>query len=251
MKKLLLLEFARLKKRTSFFVCTAIAVGLLFLSDLLTNTLLNLTPELASLFSTSVWACLVNALNNSSFTIIAGVFTVLFVCEDYEQHTIKNICARGFTREGVFLAKIISVTVITSVMFVAVELFSLLSSSLFFDMGKADVLSVVFILAVQYVVIIANSLFALAVASAIRKTGISITIIVVAPLILDLVLSIADAFSKPGGMSLTSLWITSNIPYISALSVSDERLITSLAVALFYIALFVFGGLYINKKRDV
>lgn len=251
MKKLLQLEFTRLARRTSFYVCLAISVGLLFLSDLSASAIVKITPELASLVSTSVVACIINALNNSSFTIITGIFTVLFICEDYEQQTVKNICAKGFSRNKIFLAKAVSVLTTTTVMFVIIEVFSFISSSLFFETGSADVSKIVFILATQYVVAVANTFFAFVIAILIRRIGIAITVIIVGPLVLDLVLTILDTVIKTDSFSLTSLWITTFLPYISVLSVSTEKLILSLLTALLYLILFVVLGLFINKKKDL
>ncbi len=250
MKKLLQLEFTRLARRTSFYVCLAISVGLLFLSDLSASAIAKITPELASVLSTSVVACVVNALNNSSFTIIAGIFTVLFICEDYEQQTIKNICAKGFSRNKIFSAKAISMLTSTTVMFAVIEIFAFISSSLFFETGSANASKIVFIIATQYAVAVANSFFAFVIAILIRRIGIAITVIVVAPLVLDLTLTILDTLIKTDSFSFTSLWITSFLPYISVLSVSSEKLILSLVTALLYIALFVVLGLFINKKKD-
>ena len=251
MKKLLCLEFTRLKKRTSFYVCIAVAVGLLFLSDLSSKAILKITPELASLVSTSVVECMANALNNSSFTIIAGIFTVLFVCEDYELNTVKNICSKGFSTNSIFLAKTVSVLAATTVMFVIIEIFAFISSSLFFDTGKADTLKLIFILSTQYVVAVANSLFVFVTSILIRRTGISITAIIVVPLLLDLMLTILDTLIKSTSFSFTSLWISSFLPHISVLTVTYEKLTLSLVTALVYIVIFITAGSFLNKKKDL
>ena len=121
MNNLLKLEFTRLKRQKSFYVCTIIMVALIFLSMLTANALANASPEIAAEFKASGIESLIGGMGNSSFTLIASIFAVLFVCEDYDQQIVKNIYARGYSRKSVYLSKMVSVFVSTTVMFVIVE----------------------------------------------------------------------------------------------------------------------------------
>ncbi len=58
--------------------------------------------------------------------MFAGIVTALLVCDDYEQQTIKNIYARGYSRSQVYFSKLISVFLAVTVMFALAD--SLLKS---------------------------------------------------------------------------------------------------------------------------
>ena len=88
-------EMHKLKKQKSFYICTLIMVALLFLSAITTKALVNGSPEYAAQFKGSGIDSMIGALGNCSFLLIAGIFTALTVCEDYEQQTVKNIFSRG------------------------------------------------------------------------------------------------------------------------------------------------------------
>lgn len=102
MGTLMKFELHKLKKQKSFYICTLIMVALLFLSAMTTNALVNGSPEYAAQFKGSGLDSMIGALGNCSFLLIAGIFTALTVCEDYEQQTVKNIFSRGYSRGSVY-----------------------------------------------------------------------------------------------------------------------------------------------------
>ena len=236
MNNLLKLEFTRLKRQKSFYVCTVIMVALIFLSMLTANALANASPEIAAEFKASGIESLVGGMNNSSFALIASIFAVLFVCEDYDQQIVKNIYARGYSRKSVYLSKMISVLAATSVMFIIVEL------------GNFKFLAVV---GTQYVVAMANIALAFAIASVLRRNGGSIAGIILAPMLVGVVCGLADSFLNIEDFTLTSLWLSNFMTDVSTLAVSTERMLVCLVGSLIYIPVFVIAGLYFNKKIEL
>ena len=251
MGNLLKLEFTKLKKQKSFYICTIIMVALLLLSALTANALMNASPELAEQFTASGISSFVSGLNDSSFTLIASIFVVLFICEDYASQTVKNIYARGYSRKEVYLSKLISALISTTVMFVIVEIAAFTVGTVFFGLGEVGNFKFLALIGTQYVVAMANIALTFAVASVIRKNGGAIAGIILAPMLVGVVTGLADSFLKFEDFSLTSLWLSNFLSDVSVLTVSAERIITCLVGSIIYIPLFVIAGLYYNKKIEL
>lgn len=251
MGNLLKLEFTRLKRQKSFYICTIVMAALLCLSALTANALINANPGVAEDFSESGIASLINGLNSSSFTLIAGIFVVLFVCEDYENQMVKNIFARGYSRKSMYFAKMVSVWASTTVMFVVVELVAFVLGTALFGVGEMGDLKFLAVLGTQYVVAMANMALAFGTASVLRRNGGSIAGVILVPMLVNMVLGLADSFLKIENFSLTGLWVPAFLTDISLLTVSTERMLTCLAASLVYIPVFIGIGLYFNKKIEL
>ena len=104
MKKLLTLEFRKLSRQKSFYVCGALAVAFVFLSAALTKLIVQ-NSEDATMTLPSAVDTLASALQGANATLLIGIFTALFVCGDHSDGTIKNIYAKGYTRTSVYFAK--------------------------------------------------------------------------------------------------------------------------------------------------
>ncbi len=250
MGTLMKFEMHKLKKQKSFYICTLIMVALLFLSAMTTNALMNGSPEFAAQFSGSGIDSMIGALGNCSFLLIAGIFTALTVCEDYEQQTVKNIFSRGYSRGSAYTAKLMTVWIATSVMFLIAELAALISGSLYFGIGEVESLRFLAILGVQYVVAMANVALFFAFSSTFRKNGSSIAATIVAPMLVNVMLSLADSLLKLKDVSLTSYWLSSFLGDLT-LSVGLERMTVCLVASLIYIPVFVFVGMKVNRDIEL
>ncbi len=97
MNNLMKFEFRKLFKQKSFYICTAVMLGMSFIG-LLLNKALASNPDFNIVLPTASSA-LLSAVSSSSFTMVCGIFIALFVCTDYDQQTIKNVYSRGFSRK--------------------------------------------------------------------------------------------------------------------------------------------------------
>ncbi len=251
MNRLLSFELRKTRKQRSFYICTAVMVLLLVLPMLMSYLFLKTESESFGEIGLSGIGCLIGAANNSSFILIVGIFTALTVCEDYEQQTIKTVFARGYSRRRVYFAKLVSAWIVTTVMFAAVELSAFVFGSLFFGAGEAENLRFIGILCVQYVVCMAYVSLFYALSSIIRKNGFSIAATIVLPMLVGLLLSLIDSFLENESFSLASIWLSSFLSDVSAFTVSNERLLGCLFASICYIAAFVLGGMYFNKKTEL
>lgn len=251
MNRLIKLEFRKLRKQKSFYICTVIMIGLLFLGTLTSNALANAAPELLEQLDASGIGNLIAAVSNSSFVLIAGIFTALCVCEDHEQNTVKTIYARGFSRLQVYFSKMISIFLATSVMFLLVLAFSFLFGALFFGVGSIDSLKLLALLGVQYIASMANIALCFAISSVLRRNGSSIAATILAPMLVNVVLSLVDSFLKFEDFSTTTIWLSSFLGDLGTLAVSTERMLVCLVASLIYIPVFIVAGAYFNKKIEL
>lgn len=248
MKNLLKLEFRKLKHRKSFYICSSVILSILLLSALIINATLKLMPEMGVLISNSGIDLLLEGLDNSYFTLIMGIFTVLFVCEDYSGQIVKNIYARGYSQKNVYLSKLIATLVAASIVFLAVEVFAFLVGTLFFGVGEVENAKFLALLALQYIAAMAQVAFAFFVAASFGTIGVSLTTVILAPTVMSLLLTMVDALLRFDNFKLANYWVSSFLSDLSSLSLSIERMLACLVGSLAYIAIFVFAGMFFNKK---
>lgn len=249
--RLLKLEFRKLKKQKSFYICTAIMIALLFFSAAATQALFDASAEYAAQHAVSSIDFVVGAVSNCSFLLIAGIFTALFVCDDYEQQTIKNIYSKGYSRSRVYFSKFISVCLSVTVMFVLVVLCALLLGRRFFDAGGDAGYGWIGTVASQYAVCMANISLCFAISAALRKNGSAIAGIIVAPMLVNTVLGLGDSLLKSEEIKLTSLWISNFMNDLSTAAPDPHRLMVFLCASLVYIPLFVVIGAFFHNKTEL
>ncbi len=250
MKDLLKLEFYKLKRRKSFYICTAIIFIEQILTLISTKLVLKEDPFASLYLSVSGTDSMLEAVYSTSFTLIAGIFAVLFVCEDFEQQTVKNIISKGYTRVQVFFAKAISVWASASAMFALCVLFAFCMGTVFFEVG--DVYSRLFaIMGAQYLAVMAETAAAFFLAFLLRKNGRSIAAYIVTPALGSLALALADIVLKNEDVFLSELWYPIFIGNLTYLPVDTEQLTIAFVASPLYIAAFLGAGLFISRKTEL
>lgn len=250
MKKLLKLEFRKLRKQKSFYICMIVMVVLLFLSTMTSKALCNASAEFAAQYNGSGIAAMISAISNCSFLLIAGIFVALFVCDDYEQQIIKNIYSKGYSRSQVYGSKFISSMIAVTIMFIVVMCSAFLFGTIYFGLGESEGTNIFGILAVQYVNCMANISLYFAISCVLRKTGSSVAGIFVAPLLVNMILGLVDSFLNLEKVTLASIWVSSFISDLSVLTIEHNRFMVALFASFIYIPLFVAIGLYFHKKLE-
>ena len=116
MQNLLKSDFYKLFKMKSFYVCAIIAAVMaaisMFISSQVNNMMQSMTDTVGGMMMASQTVTLKNILPTmispmSDYFIIVIIGVCLFITIEYNAGTLKNIAARGFKREYIFLSKII------------------------------------------------------------------------------------------------------------------------------------------------
>lgn len=251
MKNLIKFEFRKLTHQKYFYVCTFIMAAMLFLSIFTSNMLIKSNLEVVDTLNDLGLNCILNAVTDSSFVLIIAIFTVLFVCDDYEQQIIKNIYARGYSRKMVYISKMIFLCIAATIMFVIIEMAAVLFANIYFDIHILNGFELLRIIGVQYVVTMANIVMFYAISSILRKNGVSIAACFVVPVIINMLLGLLDSFFKIKNFSISSIWISSFLSDMTNVNVDIKRIIFCLVASVIYILIFTFTGLYFNKNTEL
>lgn len=272
MNELLKLEFRKLKRQKWFYIGLAIMIALLIIAAFLQKVIPNafsgfipddpeqqeamgLTPEDVAEMKEALnlderGAFIIGASSAAMYTILSAIFVSVFVCEDYELQTVKNIFSRGYSRKSVFFSKAITVFVSCTVLFIIIHLAAALLAVLILGMKKLDT-AIFKNLAVLYLVCMAFNALQLAVSSMIRKSGGSIAVCILAPLIISMLLSAIQSLLKFDSFTIANYWIESFLDPASRLETSGKRLAEIAIASGVYIALFTFLGNLFSGRAEV
>jgi ABC-type transport system involved in multi-copper enzyme maturation permease subunit len=251
MARLLKFEFRKIITQKSLYICTLIMIGLLFLSELLTKATQNMFPEFADKYISSGIVSTVSALSNSSFSLVIRIFIAITVCEDYEHLIVKNIYSRGYSRIKVSIAKLITVAIIASGMFLIVMASSFSFGTMFFGVGSPGNFKFLALIAVQFLAMLAEASLYFAISIVVRKTGTAIGVTIVGPMLAGVMLSILDAILELKAFSLSGFFPTTFVSDLSYLIVDTGRIIECLVASIIYIPLFALAGIFINSRIDM
>lgn len=248
MSDLIKFEFHKLFRQKSFYICTAAIVAINLVTILISKIAGRYIEDPVSVNSVDVLLASVG----TSFTLTGGIFTALFTCSDFGNQTIKNIYSRGFSRTGVYFAKLIACLAAMAIMFAVNLLANYLAALAFYGVGSTEQAGkVIALLLGQLLVCTAYVVFFFAVSIALRKTGAAIAFSVIGPLFISVILSLIDTLLKTKSFHINSIWLDGLLLDVSYLSVSGGRLAACLALPFAYVAAFTAAGYFINVKRDV
>lgn len=251
MSGLMKLEFRKLIRQNKIYICTAITIFLQVLLCFL-NYLISQIPMEGMMFEPiSGIDVFVSGVSGGAFVTVSGIFAALCVCEDYEQTTIKNIFARGYSRSQVYLSKLLSVIVGVTAMYLLLMVGSLASSAVFFGLEYVSLVKLFSVLGCQYLACIAYITLIVAVCTLTRKNGISITLVVLIPFLMELLFKIVDALVKLESVRVADYWITNVITALGAITVSGQRLTECLVTALLYMVGGTLLGWLFSKRVEL
>lgn len=257
MGNLLRFELRKLKRQKSFYICPAIMVAVLALTGFAAVFLTRIgqqllgEAEISAAYQSSGVNFMLEALSGSSFEMIIGIFTAIFVCCDYENEIVKTIYAKGYSRKSVYASKMVAVWIAASIMFVVVEIFGFVFGTIFFGLGNIGDVGFIRLIPVQYLAMLAGVAMYYAISSSIRRMGFSIAVCIVAPTVVSLILSLADSILKLKNFSLANIWVTSLVPGVSSATVDTNAILMCVGASVIYILVFLIAGMILNKKNEL
>lgn len=195
-------------------------------------------------------------IDGSSYIMIMGIAVALAACSDFENHTVKTIFARGYSRTQFYMSNLTAVAAAITVSFAVTMLSSLAIGTAFFGTGSADAGKVAGLLATQYIAVLANTAFIYMIGSMLKRTGPSIALAIVVPTVSILILQIADlllmmADVKMGDVKLADYWISSCFTNLSNLLIAPAEMITCAVLCAVYTAVFTVLGAMRCRKAEV
>lgn len=251
MNNLLKLEFRKQFRQKKLYVCIAVAIALLLIMALTNNVFSEMSEELGAEVVIQGADFVLGSFDDVSFILIVGVFTVLTVCEDYELRTVKNIYARGYSRKSVHFSKVVTVITGAVIMYLAFVAAAMAMCGIFFNFnGFSDPLFYTVLLA-KLVVIIANAMLSVLIAFLFCKNGISIAATIFAPMIIELLLGLAEIVFKFEKISLSDYWVSTAGYSLTSCNVETEVIVRSVVVSVVYIVALFFVGRMASERTEV
>lgn len=225
MSKLLRFEFHKLFRQKSFYICTALLLAI--------NLYTIIYAYLNDGRGTGL-ICMATAVCSTDFTMLFGIFTALFTCDDYANGTVRNILSRGFTRTQVYFSKLITVIVAAVIAVLLVWAATFTAGTLCWRDGLGDFNSTVLsTLEAQLLLTVAAAALFYAISSVIAKTGASVAVCLLIDLIAALGIGIYSMLFEPD-LSIAEYWISNLRGSCCGLFCDYETLSTSFIAALCY-----------------
>ena len=250
MGKLLHFEFHKLIRQKSFYICLAVAVAMLFISTY-TTYLMQKDAVDVSQMGIDGMSVMIGAVSGGTLSMVIGVFVPLFVCEDYVSGTIRNIVTRGYTRLGIFLAKLIAVLFASAIMTIVCMAAGYLVGVLFCAPGEQpfDAYTVKILLC-QLAVMLAEASLFYAISTVLQKTGGAIAICLVLPMVLTIVLALADTALAEKEIQLSGYWLERINGTLAVFEVKSEDMKKALLTALSYFVVTTVGSFVAIAKKE-
>ena len=262
MNRLLKLEFRRLSQAKSFYICLAISLVLILISAITSKILYSAVQKMtaedaeslaqlgAAALQKPTGLSLMKEIGSSSLTLILAIFLSIFVTEEYAGDVIKNVYAKGYSRDVVFFSKYICSLVATLVIVAVDAVFSLVLGKLLFGtIGKAGLHYASSFIALVFVLIGYHTLY-FAIAITLRKTGSSIAISILGPLVISLLLTLGNAVIKSNKIDLSDYWISERLSVLEGANVATKEVWLSFLVAAVVILAAGAIGFFLNRKRE-
>ncbi|MBO4219856.1 MAG: ABC transporter permease [Clostridia bacterium] len=251
MKKLICFEFRKLFRSKYFYIITAVSVLFVLLSGLTSKAISDaiiengetVQPYSAYLFTKSALG--------GTYTLFVAIFVALFATEDSTSGTLKNIYAKGYTRNQVYFSKylvsLISVLVISAVtvLFAYSYSYSIWGN----DLKPTDHVFLIFV--GQFLGIAAYHAIFFAISTTFGKVGSAIALNIIGPMAVALVLGLGDAFIKSENTKLTSFWVDSLFSNFTTSDSNQKMLGIGIVFFTVYIAAAILIGSLVNRKKEI
>ena len=191
--------------------------------------------------------------SNSFYSLLAAIFTAIFVTEDYAGDTIKNIYSKGYKRANVYFAKYISSLTGCMIMLLTSMILCFGLGGIFSGMLGSAGENYLPSMLVETLLYIAYHAFFFGVAVSLRKTGAAIAWTILGPTVVEVLLALADLIAQSG--KLDSLYfskysIDGRLLVLSQRDVAWQDLLSGALVAVCVIAVSICVSFFVNKKRD-
>lgn len=262
MLRLMKYEFYKLFHSKSLYICAAILVLFLSFSVITVNIM---TDRNTTDFSSDNGVSLTigsgieysgenftaSALSGNTFTLILAIFVALLVCRDFNSGTIKNIIAKGYSRNLIFFAKLLALLFATFLLCFLCWLVSGALSSAFWGFGGAIDADFILTLSAQLAVIIGYASLFFAAAICIKKAGGVLAVNVITPIIISTLLDLLTAAMGSGSVPLANYWLSGCLASITAVGADLSLLTRGILCGSIYCLVFLAIGFTINRKSEI
>lgn len=253
MKQLLRYEFRKLFRSKAFYILLAVQVAVTLIGVVSTKAIENLLqdPNDPNYYVSAITGVsqMLTAVTGTIFSMTTAIFASIFLCEDYSSGTIKNIVSRGYSRLKVSTSKYLVSFVGVLIMGAASALITFALASALWKVGVWDINATKSLFG-EMAYLLAYHAFFCFVATLCMKIGATIAINLVAPLFVDLILTLVDTLINLKDVSISNYFFTGIGSSFAANGYANENFGLYFSILLIYFALFVGAGLFISSKKE-
>src|SRR5690554_6434120 len=193
---------------------------------------------------------LAGSLSGASFIMILGIFTALYVCDDYTNDTLKNIYAKGYSRQNVYLSKYIMsilVTIVMSLITIAVTLILCSINGAIIDLDFSIMKSIF----PQIILVVAYQSIYFGVAMIFGHVGGSIAFNLIGPSLVITTLTLITSILKIESFNISSFWLESSFNSLTVYNPANDIVTKGIIMGIVYAAIFCVSGLFLTKKKEI
>lgn len=266
MKKLLSIEYAKLKKLNSLRIillvyAIMIPLVMFMLSSFYYNVIHPLIPILTDIWGfPTIWNFA--TYSASFFNVLMGVTVVIVVCNEYSYRTMKQNVIDGLSKREVILSKFLVVFALSTI----VTLYTALVAFVFggINSGFTNALEDSYFILIYYLQTLGYFSFAFFFAVLVKRTALSIIFFIVSFIVESIIGSVITAtlsakiylfFPLNVFSTLTPSPIMKQLNALAAKQTGEVppalELSTNIAISLGYMALFFVIAYQVLKRRDL
>lgn len=193
---------------------------------------------------------LAGSLSGASFIMILGIFTALYVCDDYTNDTLKNIYAKGYSRQNVYLSKYIMsilVAIVMSLITIAVTLILCSINGAIIDLDFSIMKSIF----PQIILVVAYQSIYFGVAMIFGHVGGSIAFNLIGPSLVITTLTLITSILKIESFNISSFWLESSFNSLTVYNPANDIVTKGIIMGIVYAAIFCVSGLFLTKKKEI
>lgn len=250
MKNLFKFEFRKLWQSKSLYIIFGLglfSIILIMLLGKLVTDVFNVTPN-ATVY-------LLSAISAGSVPSLVGIYLAIFACSDNQQHTIKNVYARGYSRDAVFFTKYLVSLMVTFAVAILYILFAFVFALILG--GRADSMAGYMWgkLALQFWILFGLHGLYYGVSQLTGKMVISLVINIVGiGLVFTLLNALISIITSKANIDFSIFDYNLEMMLSNLLGedkLTTAQLVRALVVPFAYAAVFITGGWFVNRRRDV
>jgi len=260
-------EFRKVYTSKSLLVCLIITSVFNFLSVVSTRLLnsLFISGEEEVIVERPLREVLIGPMTSNDFFIVLAIFLAIWTLRDYSSGSIKNMIARGCSRNNIFFAKYI-VAIVTTIAYTFVNILLHAGfSAIFMKITGEFTLEIFEFLMLDIFIVITLATVYFGFIMLTQKLAPAIIINLIVGSVLQIICVVIDLLSESETMLFQTLHLETAITMtlggtsISAMllegifnvpEIGPNFILHMLIICFIYIALFLTGSFLVNRKKE-
>lgn len=247
-------EFYKLKKSKPFWICLVITVILAAVIPFAFQQAVVSRGSEVQNISLSAVDILCYSFGLPILSLIAGIFTSIFVSSEFHHGTMKNYISKGYNREKIFLSKFLICAFAVTIFIIVYIPIALISGTIFLGFYPHNVFNIstfLSMLAVSWILIMAYVAVFVAIGMSLRSNGASIATNMFLVSEVPMLISALDFAFNSFGIKISKFWIDSNLSAVATMTPKAGALTTGTIIGIVWLVIAIIGGMRLFRCQDI